>query len=157
MTVLVFTMIFPGCPGPTFSPVSRSCNNKLTCATTTARLKRGFYLKYISRMQPFEFKVENFKPKSLKLVNVCNNLKDFFPDGSYFGSNWLMTSWQVFKEMPSLKGINYFVLVNVRFRFVEKKIKGKENYEGKIRKSTKYVQSNSRFFGWIVTHCHHGQ
>ena len=32
------------------------------------RLKRGFYLKYISRRQPFEFKVENFQPKFFLVI-----------------------------------------------------------------------------------------
>ena len=34
----------------------------------TTRLKRGFYLKYISRRQPFEFKVENFQPKFFLVI-----------------------------------------------------------------------------------------
>ena len=36
----------------------------------SVRLKRGFYLKYISRRQPFEFKEENFHPKIILVIKI---------------------------------------------------------------------------------------
>ena len=43
----------------------QSCQFFLNHHAATARLKRGFYLKYMSRRQPFEFTVESFQPKIL--------------------------------------------------------------------------------------------
>ena len=74
----------------------------------TTKLKRGFHLKniYLSRWQPFEFKVENFHPKLFLYISI--------KIGSWLGLWFLHTAKEgILKSQPKMstqkiKNVNEF-------------------------------------------------